>query len=130
MICPYCGHHIANPSREHILPRARGGRFDSPIASNKRIVCSSCNHARAMAGECVGALACAFAVAATMTWHKWSNSRHRRVRRVLAAWQLMEGARQSPRDRFRIAVWRAQHLRLPPPVRTLEEVKWYTAEFG
>jgi hypothetical protein len=63
--CPYCGNRMAHrhnrtPTRDHICPRAWGGPDD---ADNIRIVCYRCNTDRALAGHCIGALACAQIVA-------------------------------------------------------------------
>lgn len=69
--CPHCGIGLwwpesgaaRNSSREatldHIVPRWRGG---SNAIKNLRIICLLCNQARAVVGDCVGALACVRAV--------------------------------------------------------------------
>lgn len=66
-LCPICGKpmirqnwHVRRPSRDHIRPRELGGD-DAP--DNKRLMCQHCNSLRAFAGHCLGALACARAVA-------------------------------------------------------------------
>lgn len=65
--CPQCRKpmtsHNRRPTRDHIKPREFGGLS---IPENIRIVCSDCNGLRALAGHCVGALACALAVANEM----------------------------------------------------------------
>jgi len=48
------------PTRDHIFPKTWGGTND---AENIRIVCRRCNMDRALAGHCIGALACARSVA-------------------------------------------------------------------
>ena len=86
MICPYCARkmkqrikgtplHITSATRDHILPRCRGG---SDETDNLRTVCSECNQNRALAGHCIGALACARARASRTTG----------LRKVLRKWQL------------------------------------------
>lgn len=91
-ICPYCG--MPGPdSRDHVMPRSRGVRLDYAIATNNRRTHAQCNHLREHAGECVGALACAFAVADTLPIAEGHRPRRlKRVRRVLKAWRLMAGA--------------------------------------
>lgn len=38
--CPYCRDPMAAPTRDHILPRCRGGTLDG---QNKALVCDPCN---------------------------------------------------------------------------------------
>lgn len=61
--CPHCGRAMERDprvtvgrTRDHIFPREWGGT-DVPI--NIKMICKQCNEHRAMAGHCVGALACA-----------------------------------------------------------------------
>ncbi len=62
--CPICGYQMMGerrrPSRDRILPGAWGGTYRH---DNLRIICQLCNAFRAAAGHCLGALACARAVA-------------------------------------------------------------------
>ncbi len=75
--CPYCHRALfsdaygplGRPSRDHVLPRARGG---GDAEDNLRIVHDFCNCMRAEARECVGAMACGLAVAAD----NLANARH------------------------------------------------------
>lgn len=66
--CCYCGRMMsaARPkprnlprmslaTRDHVLPRVRGGTF---AADNIRICCWRCNELRGALGHCTGALAC------------------------------------------------------------------------
>lgn len=77
-LCPLCGasmvlshevgraHRYDHPhrmSRDHILPREWGGALLGRIARNTRWCCQECNRDRASCGHCVGAMACARAVA-------------------------------------------------------------------
>lgn len=74
--CPMCGvlmranSRLPNPSpyrvsRDHILPRARGGTAALPEGvRNERIICQSCNSDIQACCHCVGLLACVRAVAA------------------------------------------------------------------
>lgn len=69
--CPHCGFPMAPPARrggpqttldaslDHIVPLCAGG---SNNPENLRVVCKLCNQSRAVAGHCVGALACVRAV--------------------------------------------------------------------
>jgi hypothetical protein len=48
--CPYCGHTMTRrgarrASRDHVVPRARGGRLDQPL--NRLFVCQACNSDKA-----------------------------------------------------------------------------------
>ncbi len=68
--CPLCGvtmtvpsHRPSAVSRDHILPRERGGRFViHGDTRNRRLICVGCNGRLGTCGHCVGALACVYAV--------------------------------------------------------------------
>ena len=83
--CPYCGSLMGgygqphSRSRDHIVPRAWGGPNRS---DNIRIVCARCNLLRGEAGHCIGALACAHAVAGDWRATEW----------VLRRWRLRRPA--------------------------------------
>lgn len=92
--CPYCGRLMKRrikgkpvrretETRDHIVPRCMGG---SDAGENLRAVCYECNQLRALAGHCIGALACARARA----------SRTTRLRKVLRKWQLGSAVAVSP----------------------------------
>lgn len=67
------------PTRDHILPRARGGTLDGET-SNIRICCQRCNELRGALGHCTGALACFIAtIPPRMRW--------RDVRQAGRAWR-------------------------------------------
>ena len=58
-------------TRDHILPQKRGGTDD---AWNIKLACQWCNEARAITGDCIGALACAKSVmgyASIRDIHRW-----------------------------------------------------------
>ena len=72
-LCPYCRCGMQRPrkgqnrqqdpyrrTRDHIRPRGWGG---SDTADNIRHCCGRCNQQRAQCSHCIGALACARAVA-------------------------------------------------------------------
>jgi hypothetical protein len=42
--CAYCGDPMAAPTRDHIRPRSKGGRFNQP--GNKAFACMPCNKAK------------------------------------------------------------------------------------
>ncbi len=65
-VCPYCGFQMSKDKTasngatyDHILPLAANG---SNHPTNLKVVCKLCNQSRAVAGHCVGALACVRAV--------------------------------------------------------------------
>lgn len=64
--CKCCGrlmlpnHPRHKPTRDHIRPRAWGG---ANALENLRVFCNECDQLRALAGHCLGALACARAIA-------------------------------------------------------------------
>ena len=72
--CPICGAEMIDPkvrqnhrhgfSRDHILPRIRGGAACHEICRNIRIMCRSCNENLASACHCIAALRCARDVSA------------------------------------------------------------------
>jgi hypothetical protein len=68
-------HKDATRTRDHILPKAMLGDDDP---SNLRPSCHRCNQLRAECGHCIGALACARAVA---------RSQGRDVRQVIKDWR-------------------------------------------
>lgn len=68
--CPICGYLMIGrrrPSKDRILPGVWGGRY---VEDNIRVACQVCNSLRAMAGHCLGALACASAVQRTSRQHE------------------------------------------------------------
>lgn len=89
--CPCCerlmlpGDPHRGPSRDHIMPR----EWHSPPRltlgeGHIRVLCLDCNGLRAMAGHCLGALACARAVAENVGYH---NALVRGARLVLRRWR-------------------------------------------
>jgi hypothetical protein len=88
LLCPYCRCGMQRRrhrpgsidphrrTRDHIRPKAWGG---SDSADNIRDVCRRCNEQRAVCGHCIGALACARAVAC---------SRHASVASVIRQWRF------------------------------------------
>lgn len=94
-ICPQCGEimlpsdwdtaHPKRMSRDHILPRARGGQWIlHGDTVNWRLMCQECNGIIAAVGHCAGAAACVRAVAQD-TCERWPE--------VLRAWKT--AAKQS-----------------------------------
>ena len=119
-VCPYCELPIGRGewSRDHIFPRVRGGKLGD---GGRRIVHKTCNNLRNMAGECVGALFCASAVAETLISPKKRNAR---VRFVLNAWRLQEGARPLNQKRIMlIDAMRSVHLGLPIEAQSLSHLR-------
>lgn len=94
--CPQCGRAmLVNPiggdishpwrqSRDHILPRERGGtRFIHGRTRNIRLMCQECNGLLAACLHCVGAVACARDVA---------QARGTKVGTVLNQWGMGQRA--------------------------------------
>lgn len=102
--CPYCGRRMAykpplQSTKDHICPKAWGGPDD---AENIRVVCYRCNTDRALAGHCIGALACARVVA---------RSEGATAEQVLRYWRL-------PRPRkpgYWVMIHLAAHLWVSAP---------------
>ncbi len=99
-ICPYCGKPIneQDKSRDHILTRKMGSgrlRGGSDVSNpdhvdgslNIRICHRWCNTLKEHAGDCLGALACAKAVAEEGGLFK--TDLNRRTKGVLLKWKLM-----------------------------------------
>jgi hypothetical protein len=86
--CKCCGrlmlpnHPQQKPTRDHIRPRAWGGEN---TRENLRVFCRDCNQLRAMADHCLGALACARAIAFQRggSGHGWLSDG---TRKVLMGW--------------------------------------------
>lgn len=88
--CAYCGRHIpeSERTRDHIRAVVFGGSNDQ---DNIRYTCRTCNTLKQMGGECVGVVACAYAVGEHRN-NMFSSPRiTRRARAVLKQWGLMYG---------------------------------------
>lgn len=104
--CPYCVVILTrgNTSRDHILPKHKltceqKEQLNQLRIRNVRACCISCNQMKEMAGDCVGALICARAVAHDI-FKRHPTPKHftRLVRRILTQWRLMNGAQNGKHD--------------------------------
>lgn len=110
--CPICNNRMnyakgyiggEKATRDHILPRARGGDRLCMMSDvrNITIICKTCNETRGKADHCWAVVACARAIVE----HKHVDSRNRRVRQLLSDWQ---GERD--RNRLTFAITRTKGL--------------------
>lgn len=89
---------------DHILPRVRGGRDNK---ENLKPAHAVCNNMREHAGDCIGALACAVAVAESDKSKKPNGkprSLSKRTRQVLKEWKLMHQPREQKERQIRAAL--------------------------